>query len=263
MKISTKILLLLCVSLMLLGCWNSQDSKTSSVKMPWEDPTYTTDISATQAVYRPEPGETGWTAWMKHHEDRKAWVKEPGVNLIMVGDSIGFGWSRTGKKIWDEYYGSRNACNIGSSGDETQHMLWHFQNGGLEGTNPKLVLVMIGTNNRGDPEKKGADTAYGTLALLKEIHKQLPESKILLMAVFPRGWTPDDKGRIRNDQINEIIRTYADKKTVYWLDIGHVFLDENGNLIKDLMPDGLHPNEKGYRSWAQAMEPMIKKLLGE
>ena len=203
---------------------------------------------------------------MKHHEDRKAWVKNRNVDLLMVGDSIVFRWARTGKKVWDEYYLKRNACNIGSSGDKTQHMLWHFQHGGLQGLqarNPKLVLVMIGTNNRGKPQNKGTDTAYGILAILKEIRIQLPQSKILLMAIFPRGWTPTDSGRMRNEQINKIIRTYADNKIVHWLDIGHIFLDENGRLIKELMPDGLHPSEKGFRAWAQAMEPTIKKLLKE
>ncbi len=178
-------------------------------------------------------------------------------------DSIVFRWGRTGKKVWDEYYVKRNGCNIGSSGDRTQHMLWHFQNGGLEGGNPKLVLVMIGTNNRGKPENKGKDTAYGILALLKEIHMRLPNSKILLMATFPRGGTPTDIGRMRNNEINKIIRTYADNKVVHWLDINHTFLDDNGMLIKELKPDGLHPSEKGFRAWAEAMEPTIKKLLGE
>ncbi|MCF7957224.1 MAG: DUF6288 domain-containing protein [Phycisphaerae bacterium] len=227
----------------------------------WDDPSYKKDIPATQAVSRPV--STGWPLWMKHHEDRKAWFKDRKVDLLMVGDSIVFRWGRNGKKVWDEYYAKRNGCNIGSSGDQTQHMLWHFQNGGLEGANPKLVLVMIGTNNRGAPEKKGADTAYGILALLKEIRMQLPNSKILLMGIFPRGWTPTDVGRLRNEEINKIIRTYADNEIVYWLDIGDVFLDEKGGLVKELMPDGLHPGEKGFRVWAEAMEPTIKKLLKE
>jgi len=235
------------------------DSHT--VSMPWEDPSYRKDIPATQAISRPV--STGWKLWMKHHENRKSWVKNRKVDLLMVGDSIVFRWGRTGKKVWDEYYAKRNGCNIGSSGDRTQHMLWHFQNGGLEGGNPKLVLVMIGTNNRGKPENKGTDTAYGILAILKEIHMRLPESKILLMAVFPRGRTPQDEGRIRNDQINKIIQTYADNKTVHWLDISDVFLDEKGGMIKELMPDGLHPSEKGFRVWAETMEPTIKKLLQE
>jgi len=236
-------------------------------KMPWEDPAYQMVIPATMATPRPEAGvEEGWTLWMEHHNNRCRWVAEQEVDLLMVGDSIVFGWSRKGKPVWDEFYGKRKAVNIGSSGDRTKHMLWHFRNGGLAGMkdrNPKVVLVMIGTNNRGIPELHGYDTAYGILALLKEIHAQLPKSKVLLMPIFPRGNTPQDQGRIRNNEINKIIKTYVDDKTVYWLDIGHVFLNEDGTIKKELMPDGLHPNIPGYRVWAEAMEPTIKKMLGE
>jgi len=235
--------------------------------MPWKSPDYRTEIPATQATYRPEPGvEKGWTAWIRHHSDRARWCAEQEVDLLMVGDSIVFGWSRVGRPVWDEFYGKRKAVNIGSSGDRTNHMLWHFQHGGLAGMkdrNPKVVLVMIGTNNRGIPELRGTDTAYGILALLKEIHAQLPQSKIVLMPIFPRGKTADDAGRLRNDEINAIIKGYVDNETVLWLDISHVFTDEAGNLKMDLMPDGLHPNEAGYRVWAEAMEPTLKRLLGE
>jgi len=234
------------------------------LKAPWADPSYRKDIPATIAESRPV--STGWKLWMKHHENRKKWVADRKVDLLMVGDSIVFRWGRNGARVWDEYYAKRNGCNIGSSGDRIQHMLWHFQNGGLDGLkgkNPKLVLVMIGTNNRGKPENKGTDTAYGILAILKEIRMRLPESKILLMGLFPRGRIPTDRGRMRNEEINKIIRTYADNEIVHWLDIGHVFLDEKGGLIKELMPDGLHPGEKGFHAWAEAMEPTIKKLLNE
>lgn len=244
----------------------SAQTNTGESSMPWKDAAYRTDIPATQATSRPGPGENGWTLWMKHHENRKSWVAEKPVDLLMVGDSIIFGWGRLGRPVWDEFYGKRNAVNIGSSGDQTQHMLWHFQNGGLDGMknhNPKLVVMMIGTNNRGEPEKRGADTAYGVLALLKEIQAKLADSKILLLAIFPRGDKPDDAGRLRNNEINAILKTYADEKTVYWLDIGQTFLDEQGKLKRDLMPDALHPNIPGYRAWAMAMEPTLKKLLGE
>jgi beta-glucosidase len=236
--------------------------------MPWEDPAYENNIPATMAESRPGKNEDpkSWTEWLRHHEDRKRWCTEKDVDLLMVGDSIVFEWPRVGKQVWEEFYGNRNAVNIGSSGDQTHHMLWHFQNGGLDGMkgkNPKLVLMMIGTNNRGEPEKHGEDTAYGILALLKEIHSKLPESKIVLMPIFPRGDTPEDPGRLRNDEINRIIQTYVDNKTVHWLDIGHIFLDGEGKLNRALMPDGLHPNIEGYRVWAKAMEPTIRKFLGE
>ncbi len=241
-------------------------SHAHAQKMPWKDPKYSTEVRATQAESRPGPNETGWTAWMKHHEDRKRWCAEQEVDLLMVGDSIIFEWRRKGKESWDKFYGNRNAVNIASSGDSTYHMLWHFQNGGLDGMkdhHPKLVVLMIGTNNRGIPELKGHDTAYGILALLKEIHAKLPESKILLMPIFPRGKTPNDQLRLRNDEINQVIKTYVDDKTVYWLDIGHIFLDDKGNLKTDLMPDGVHPNEEGYRVWGAAMEPTLQKFLSK
>jgi lysophospholipase L1-like esterase len=244
------------------------ESTRQAAAMPWEDPAYRTDLRATMAESRPGPEEDpkSWTEWLKHHEDRKHWCTEKEVDLLMVGDSIVFGWSRVGKPVWDAYYGDRKAVNIGSSGDRTYHMLWHFQNGGLDGMkerNPKVVLMMIGTNNRGEPEAKGEDTAYGVLALLKEIHAKLPESKILLMPIFPRGKTPDDPGRVRNEEINKILHTYVDNQTVHWLDLSHVFLDGQGNLKMNLMPDGLHPNLDGYWAWAEAMEPTISKFLGD
>jgi len=260
-------LLLVGCLLALAGCASS-GSIAKHEPMPWEDPSYETNISATQAESRPgsEDDPKGWNLWMRHHENRKQWCAEQQVDLLMVGDSIVFGWSRIGKPVWDQYYGNRKAVNIGSSGDKTQHMLWHFQNGGLDGMkdhNPKVVVVMIGTNNRGEPDKLGADSAYGVLALLKEIHAKLPESKILLLAIFPREDKPQSVGRVRNDQINAILKTYADDQTVYWLDLGEVFLNDDGSLKRDLMPDGLHPNVPGYEAWAKAMEPTLKKLLGE
>jgi lysophospholipase L1-like esterase len=248
---------------LLAGC---AGPKAAREPMPWEDPTYHTQYTSTQAVSRPEPGKSGWNLWLRHSRNRARWVTEREVDLLFVGDSIVFQWGRRGKDVWKEHYEPRNAVNIGSSGDQTKHMLWHFQNGGLTGMkdrNPKVVVMMIGTNNRGNPELEGADTAYGILALLKELHHQLPKSKILLLAIFPRGDTPTDKGRIRNDQINKIIRTYADNQTVYWLDIGHVFLDENGNMNRDLMPDRLHPSVAGYQAWVKAMEPTLAKLLAQ
>jgi beta-glucosidase len=258
----------LCAGALLIACDGLAVCETAdNHKMPWEDPSYAKDIPATQPDSRAEErAKGGWTEFIKHHEDRKTWVTGKPVDLLMIGDSIVFGWSRVGRAAWNDNYGNRNAVNIGSSGDTTSHMLWHIQDGGLDGMkdrNPATVVIMIGTNNRGDPANEGRDTAQGVLAILKEVHQRLPTSKILLLAIFPRGWTPEDKGRIRNNQINKILQTYADNKTVYWLDLKETFLDKDGMLRKDLMPDGLHPNLDGYREWAKAMEPTLSKMLGQ
>ena len=139
-------------------------------------------------------------------------------------------------------------------------MLWHFKQGGLEGLkdkNPKLVVLLIGTNNHGEPD----EVAYGILALLKELRVRLPKSKILLLGIFPRGSKASSTMRVRNDKVNKIIQAYADEKIVHWLDLGHVFIDEDGNLNRELMPDGVHPRTKGFRAWAEAMEPTIDRLM--
>ena len=257
---------LLCI--LSSDCFAAETARPpASPKMPWEDPSYARDISATQADSRAEErAKGGWTEFLRHHEDRKRWVTEKNVDILMIGDSIVFGWGRTGHEVWKEYYGTRHAVNIGSSGDRTSHMLWHIQAGGLDGMkarNPKAVVIMIGTNNRGEPANEGRDTAQGVLALLKEVHQRLPASKILLLAIFPREWKPTDPGRIRTDQVNGILQTYADNKTVYWLDLKETFLSQDGMLRKDLMPDALHPNVAGYREWAKAMEPKLTQLLAK
>ena len=90
--------------------------------------------------------------------------------------------------------------------------------------------------------------------------KPLKPTQLLLLAIFPSEW---DNGRIRNDQVNRILKTYADDKTVYWLDLKETFLGKDGMLRRDLMPDALHPNVEGYREWAKAMEPMLAKLLAK
>ena len=151
----------------------------SSQKMPWDDPSYAKDIPATQADSRAEErAKGGWTEFIRHHEDRKKWVTGKKVDILMIGDSIVFGWSREGHEVWNEHDGNRNAVNIGSSGDTTSHMLWHIQDDGLDGMkgrNPEVVVIMIGTNNRGEPANEGRDTAQGVLAILKEVHHRLPE----------------------------------------------------------------------------------------
>src|SRR5690606_35421903 len=106
-------------------------------------------------------------------------------------------------------------------------------------------------------------TAKGIKAILDELRTRLPEAIILVLAVFPREESPEAPMRKINSEVNSIIDTYADNKHIHFLDINHVFLDDNGNLPRDIMPDLLHPNEKGYELWAEAMEPKLKELLRE
>jgi len=188
-------------------------------------------------------------------------VKQGNVDLIFVGDSITQGWEGNGKEIWKEYYGSRNAVNLGIGGDRTQHVLWRLQNGNLEGIAPKLAVIMIGTNNSGD--NTAEEIAEGTKAIVEALRSKSPETKILLLATFPRGPNPQDARRQVNEKSNEIVAKLADGKMVRYLDIGKSFLSPNGDLTREIMPDLLHLSPQGYKIWAEAIEPVVAEVVGE
>ena len=214
----------------------------------------------------PEVQTAKWAQkwWMPRHKDKLAALKKnKQAQLVMIGDSITHGWEGRGRKVWAQYYAKRKAFNLGFSGDRTEQVLWRLDHGAVKGLNPKLVVVMIGTNNAGHRREKSQYTAAGIKAIIANLRKRLPKSKILLLAIFPRGKNKGDQLRKLNDATNKTIASYADNKTVHYLDINSTFLNDKGELPKSVMPDLLHPNEKGYGMWAKAMEPTIKRLMGE
>lgn len=199
--------------------------------------------------------------WMARHEAMNARVKQGNVDLVFIGDSITQGWEGSGKNVWEKYYGKRNAVNLGIGGDRTQHVLWRLDHGNIDGISPKLAVVMIGTNNAGDNTPE--EIADGVEAIVKKLRTKLPETKILLLAIFPRGPNPDDPHRQVNEKANALIAKLDDGQHVEYLDIGKRFLTDDGTLTREIMPDLLHPREKGYTIWAEAIEPIVAKALGE
>ena len=199
--------------------------------------------------------------WKKRHESFNERVKQGHADLLFIGDSITQGWERAGKAVWDEYYARRNAVNLGISGDRTQHVLWRLDHGNIDGIKPKLAVLMIGTNNASSNTSE--QIAAGITAIVEKLRAKLPETKVLILAIFPRGPDKDNAARKVNEGANAIIHKLADGKMVHYLDIGPHFLAADGTLSKEVMPDLLHLNERSYRTWAEATEPKIKELLGE
>lgn len=204
---------------------------------------------------RPQAG------WQQRHKAMNGRVAKGNVDLVLIGDSITHGWEGKGKKVWEKYYGKRNAVNLGIGGDRTQHVLWRLQHGNLEGIEPKLAVLMIGTNNAGTNTPE--ETAAGIKAIVKTLRENTPKTKILILGIFPRGATPDDARRQVNEKTNKLIQKLADDKMVYYLDIGKNFLQDDGTLSKDIMPDLLHLSERGYNIWAESIEPTVVRLMGE
>lgn len=199
--------------------------------------------------------------WMKRHESFNERVKKGNVDLLLIGDSITQGWEGAGKKVWEKHYTPRNAVNLGIGGDRTQHVLWRLDNGNVEGISPKAAVLMIGTNNSGT--NSPVQIAEGVAAIVKKLREKLPKTKILVLAIFPRGADINDTKRKVNTAANLQIAKLADGEMVHYLDIGDKFLNNDGTLSKEVMPDLLHLNEKSYTTWAESIEPKVKELMSE
>ncbi len=191
--------------------------------------------------------------WKQLHESYVERTKKGDIDLLFLGDSITQGWNNN--DVWKRYYGARKPANIGIGGDRTQHVLWRLDNAEIDGIAPKVVVLMIGTNNIGS--NSPAEIAEGVHAIVDKLGAKLPKSKVLLLGVFPRG----EKLDARPGEINAIIKGLADGKRVHYLDISKAFLNAEGQIPKDLMPDFLHLSDEGYRRWAEAIEPTLWTLL--
>ena len=218
-----------------------------------------------QLSVTPEMLNEFWSVswWQARHQEKLALAKKGDVDLLFIGDSITQGWENQGKAVWSKYYGKRKALNLGFSGDRTENVIWRLQHGEVEGLSPKVAVLMIGTNNTGHRLERPLYTAQGVRKIIDTLQAKLPQTKILLLAIFPRSEQPDALHRVHNDKINKLISSYADKENVFFLNINRHMLDKNGVLSTDIMPDLLHPNEKGYAIWAEKMEPTLKRLLAK
>jgi beta-glucosidase len=183
-------------------------------------------------------------------------------DIEFIGDSITQFWETRGSNVWSQYYGNRKAINMGVSGDQTQNVLWRIDHGQLDSIKAKVAVVMIGTNNTKTNQFTEAQVLEGVTAIVQQVRTRQPDTKILLLAIFPRGQTfSEQRGKIL--QVNEALAKLDDSAHIFYLDIGPLFLEPDGSISKSVMPDYLHPSEQGYEIWAAAMEPKLKELLGE
>ncbi|MGD9646939.1 MAG: GDSL-type esterase/lipase family protein [Pirellulales bacterium] len=212
---------------------------------------------ATHSAVTPEPRPGDW---MKRHESFNERAQQGDVELVFLGDSITQGWADN--ETWKKYYGPRRAANFGIGGDRTQHVLWRIEHGNFDGIQPKLVVLMIGTNNSNGADNTAAEIADGIKAIVGRLREKLPDTKILMLAIFPRGEKPNPQ-REKNAEASRLAAEIADDKHVFYLDIGPEFLTADGTLTKEIMPDYLHLSPRGYEIWAEAIEPNVKDLLGE
>lgn len=224
--------------------------------------------------------------WKSRHQNKlakkaKRLAAGEKIRLVFVGDSITHGWEKAGKEIWRERFAPYGAMNLGYSGDRTEHVLWRLglegsdsagkgsgsagkgeQHNEVAGLTPDLYVVMIGTNNTGHHMAPADATAAGVTAIVDRLQQLSPKSRVLLLAIFPRGAKATDPQRQRNEEINQRLASLDEQPQVTFLNINQAFLDEQGGLPKSIMPDRLHPRMKGYQIWADAIKAEIEKHLG-
>jgi lysophospholipase L1-like esterase len=210
---------------------------------------------------------------VKQHEGFNATSKKGEAQLVFLGDSITAGWAGKGKEVWTKTWAPLKAANFGIGGDRTEHVLWRLQNGNFDGLKPRLVVLMIGTNNTGHVGRAQAElggavyqgsaehTASGVKAILDALKAKMPETKVLLLGIFPRGEKPSDAMRQQNEATNALIAKFADGQSVILKDIGKTFLGADGILTKEIMPDLLHLSDKGYQLWADSILGDVQGLM--
>lgn len=204
-----------------------------------------------------------WPEWKQRHEAIVETVKRTqDARVVFIGDSITHFWEGPGREVWDKYYAPRKAINLGISGDQVQYCMWRLERGELEGLKPRVAVVMISTNNCWGDEFPAEQTVEGIRLLVAQLRKHLPESKILLLSIFPREDLPEAM-RAKPAAVSKAISTLHDGRNVFFLDIGKSFLGADGHIPREVMGDLLHPTTAGYRIWAEAMEPTLAKLMGE
>ncbi len=200
------------------------------------------------------------------HSQHLKRAKEP-MQLLFIGDSITEGWGKA-PAVWKANYEKYQAANFGIGGDRTEHVIWRIEDGVLKGVKPKVVVLMLGTNNSSN--HTGQQIAAADKKIVELIRSEIPEAKVLLLAIFPRGPRKDKEGKIIDDAVqrmqvineaNAILAQLDDGKNVRFLDIGAKFLGADGKIPDAIMPDQLHPTAAGYQIWADAMRPLLEEMM--
>jgi lysophospholipase L1-like esterase len=199
--------------------------------------------------------------WPRHDAVNER-LRQGNADVLFIGNSITNGLDNTGRKVWAEFYANRNAVNMGFGWDWTQHVLWRLDNSDFSHVNPKLAILLIGTNNSNGEDCTAGEIADGIIAICDRLRIRLPEMKILLTGIFPRGKEPSPQ-REKIAQANLLASRIADGETIHYMDISEKFLDEEGLISPEIMPDYLHPASAGYRIWLETIEPKVAELLNE
>ncbi|MEJ1973591.1 MAG: GDSL-type esterase/lipase family protein [Lacunisphaera sp.] len=248
----------------LIGCFSlaaAVYAQTPAAPAPASPAVAAAPVDASSATPK-----TGNARFFELHEQFLARGKAGPIGVLFLGDSITEGWTKA-PHIWDHYYARWQPANFGIGGDQTQHVIWRIENGELDGISPKVVVLMIGTNNTGSYTAEQIAAADRKIVGLIQTH--LPATKILVLAVFPRGPRKMRDGQLEAWEkrmeiihaVNADLAKLDNGTTVRFLDLNARFFGNDGTIPNIIMPDQLHPNAAGYQLWAEAMQPLLTEMM--
>ncbi|MHC4505472.1 MAG: family 20 glycosylhydrolase, partial [Planctomycetota bacterium] len=233
---------------------------TGRSSSPWRRRRIVPDIVTTTAVAGDQK-ERGYD-WMARHRAGLESHKAVKPDIIWIGDSIVHYWSgepaqrpAQGEAAWDRLFAGRAVTNMGFAGDLTQNALWRVRNGELDGIAPNVAMILIGGGNL-EAGNTPREIYWGVQAIVDEIHKRCPGTKVLLVGLLPRrrasAHTPE--------RVNNLLATLNDRRYVRFYNVNYHLLDKDGLLRADLYRDEVHPNAKGYDAIAEALKPVVDEL---
>lgn len=214
-------------------------------------------------VAAPRPDYFQFAHMHEMHRDRG---RAAPVGLLFLGDSITEAWWNVAD-FWWHRYGAHRPANFGISGDRTQHVIWRLEHGALDHLAPRVTVLLIGTNNT--DVNTAPEIVAGIRRILDLLRDKTPSTRVLLLALFPRGPRTSWNGQPDNwehrmaviREVNAALARLDDGDRVRFLDLGRIFLDADGRIPAALMPDQLHLSDDAYHHWADAMQPLLDEML--
>ena len=207
----------------------------------------------------PSAGHFGGDAWLKLHEAHVKTVQanQGPVDALLVGDSITIQWGDS----WAKHFPDRKAVNLGIGGDKTQNVLWRLDHGGVEGLQPKAIVLMIGNNNMFFTPETGIEAAAkGIEMCVKNLREKFPKAPLVVAKILP-AHAPGNRFyediKLTNAAL-DLLKLESDPK-VRVLDLTIDFTNGDGTLKKGLFtPDHIHLSSAGYAVYAEKLKPLLE-----
>ena len=220
-----------------------------------------------------QPSPQGNPKFAAAHAALQEKAKQGGIDVYFEGDSITRRWQANDypehQKNWNQNFFGWNAADFGWGGDSTANVLYRLSDGELDGVNPKVIVLLIGTNNIGNVPRPDdtalvTDVTRGIEAILDVFNQKAPNAKIILTGITPRNDDPNHGTALMPtiDKINTAISKFADGDRIRYVNINDKLADENGRLREGMTEDHLHLSIKGYQVWADALKPIFTEWLG-